>query len=219
MRKIGQFCVGLLLATGAFGALTGDVPFERYQIILDRKPFGDLPVQSIVVAPSPEAESFARSLRLSTIIDMDDGSLKVGFVDTRTGKSYMMRPGDPPQDGIDVVSADWSQDEAIVRQGEVMALIKLTSGEAQAITAQDQQRRQQDQQARPNWQERRRQRQAEMEAEQARPPPEPKLTGAELEKHLQDYQMEVIRQGLPPLPIPLTEEMDRQLISEGVLPP
>jgi len=31
--------------------------------------------------------------------------------------------------------------------------------------------------------------------------------------------MEVIRQGLPPLPIPLTPEMDAQLVSEGVLPP
>ena len=31
--------------------------------------------------------------------------------------------------------------------------------------------------------------------------------------------MEVIRQGLPPLPIPLTPEQDSQLVKEGVLPP
>ena len=44
-------------------------------------------------------------------------------------------------------------------------------------------------------------------------------TGEELEKHLNEYQMDVIRQGLPPLPIPLTPEMDQQLVNEGVLPP
>jgi hypothetical protein len=41
----------------------------------------------------------------------------------------------------------------------------------------------------------------------------------EQQKALQEYQMEVIRKGLPPLPIPLTPEMDQQLVTEGVLPP
>ena len=50
-------------------------------------------------------------------------------------------------------------------------------------------------------------------------PPEPKYSGAALEKHLQDYQKEVIGQGLPPLPVPMTPEMDAQLVKEGVLPP
>ena len=31
--------------------------------------------------------------------------------------------------------------------------------------------------------------------------------------------MEVIRKGMPPLPIPLTKEMDDQLVAEGILPP
>ena len=48
--------------------------------------------------------------------------------------------------------------------------------------------------------------------------PKPIYTGEELEKHLQDYQMEVIRQGLPPLPVQLTPDRDAQLVSEGFLP-
>ena len=44
-------------------------------------------------------------------------------------------------------------------------------------------------------------------------------SGEELEKHLQNYQMEVIRQGLPPLPVQLTADRDAQLVSEGFLPP
>ena len=38
-------------------------------------------------------------------------------------------------------------------------------------------------------------------------------------KGVREYQMELIRKGLKPLPIPLTTEMDDQLVREGVLPP
>lgn len=50
----------------------------------------------------------------------------------------------------------------------------------------------------------------------------PELKGEELEKYLREYQMELIRAGGekgPALPIPLTPEMDEQLVKEGVLPP
>ena len=40
-----------------------------------------------------------------------------------------------------------------------------------------------------------------------------------LRKQLEQYQMGVIRTGPPPLPIPLTKEMDDQLVKEGILPP
>lgn len=46
-----------------------------------------------------------------------------------------------------------------------------------------------------------------------------RLSGEALEKHLQEYQMQLIRQGQPPLPIPLTPDMDNQLVNEGILPP
>lgn len=38
-------------------------------------------------------------------------------------------------------------------------------------------------------------------------------------ENLRQYQMEVIRSGMTPLPIPLTQEMDDQLTKEGILPP
>jgi hypothetical protein len=47
----------------------------------------------------------------------------------------------------------------------------------------------------------------------------PTLTHEALEKLIQDQQMELIRQGQTPLPIPLTKEMDEQLVKEGVLAP
>jgi len=48
------------------------------------------------------------------------------------------------------------------------------------------------------------------------------ISSQDLVNHLKAYQMELIRaQGAkePPLPIPLTPEMDAQLVKEGVLPP
>jgi hypothetical protein len=101
----------LALAAASAGAATAalptDVAFDRYQVILDRKPFGELPAGANAATMVPQPESFAKSLRLSTIIDVDDGAtMKVGFVDSRTGKSYMLMPGES-QDGIEVVSASW----------------------------------------------------------------------------------------------------------------
>ncbi len=195
--------------------------FDRYQIILQRKPFGDMPApEPPPPPPQPQGESFAKSLRLSMIVDVNDGeTMKVGFVDTRTGRSYLLMPGES-QDGIEVVSASWKDEEAILKQGAEMALIKIASGEVRAIgpgqpptggpvTSPGA--------ARPSWEERRRARAAPPPPPE--PPPPPKYTGAELERHLQEYQLEVIRQGLPPLPIPLTPEMDARLVAEGVLPP
>jgi len=48
------------------------------------------------------------------------------------------------------------------------------------------------------------------------PPP---LQGTEMEHQLQEYQLQAIREGREPLPIPLTPEVDEQLVHEGVLPP
>ena len=48
---------------------------------------------------------------------------------------------------------------------------------------------------------------------------ERKLSKAALDAHLRKYQMNVLRYGPPPLPVPLTAEMDRQLVKEGLLPP
>ena len=40
----------------------------------------------------------------------------------------------------------------------------------------------------------------------------------ELQAHLHEKQMEAIRSGKPPLPVPLTREMDDMLVEEGILP-
>lgn len=219
MNRIVQCAAVLHAATPVtiLAETAGNWSFDRYRVIIDRKPFGELKAPEIPMAVQPPTESFAKSLRLSMIVDVNDGeSMKVGFVDTRTGKSYLLMPGES-QDGIELVSASWKDEEAVLRQGSEMALIKLASGEVRQIgpgapapapSAPTSQR--------PTWEERRRARAAPPPPPE---PPKPKFTPEELERHLQEYQLEVIRQGLPPLPIPLTPEMDARLVAEGILPP
>lgn len=216
MRRGVYILLAIGLTISASWAATPS--FDRYRIILDRKPFGDPPPEPTRPPPtvvSPE-QSFARTIRLSALYEVEGGQLRVGLVNTRNNDSFFLSVGES-YDGIELVSASFEDEEAVLRSGSEMAVIKLKDGVVEPITQQQHQERTRARQT--SYEERRRARQEALERRRAEPPPEPRLTGAELEQHLKEYQMEVIRQGLPPLPIPLTEEMDRQLVEEGVLPP
>lgn len=207
----------LLPATAMAVSVTPD--FERYQVIIQRKPFGAPPPQAEnIKPPQPQADSFAKSLRLSMIIETDDGDMRVGFVDNRTGRSYSLVAGQV-EEGIELVSASFEDEEAVLRNGDEMALLMISSGAFEEIAPSEQQARIEAARNKPSYAERRRMRSEQIKQQEAQPPPEPKYTGEALTKHLHDYQMEVIRQGLPPLPIPLTQEQDDQLVAEGYLPP
>lgn len=203
-----------LVASAAYGAIGGS--FDRYQIILDRQPFGQEPIEPDTSQVVPVAQSFARNLRLSMLFEGPDGSMRAGIVDNSSNKSYILSVGES-KDGIELVEADLHSAEAMLRKGNEVVLFKLEAGAKEPISRTEQASRQ------SSYAERRRallQRIEERRTEQqSQPPPEPALTGEALRKHLEQVQMDAIRQGLPPLPMPLTPEMDAQLVAEGVLPP
>jgi hypothetical protein len=73
-----------------------------------------------------------------------------------------------------------------------------------------------------SYAERLRKRREILEARRRADEAQPKLSGEDLQKQLQEYNLKLIRaKGAlgPPLPIPLTPEQDAALVSEGVLPP
>lgn len=218
MKNIVHRAAMILLFATLF-AVQGMADFTRYQVILDRKPFGEPPPPDSTPRPLLPSESFARHLRMSALLETEDGEIRIGLINQQNNQNFFLTVGQT-EEGIELVSASYEDEEAVVRKGSEMAVIKLQSGEIQPLTAAEQQARlAAPQSQRMSYAERRA---ARMQAQQQRaqePPPEPKYKGEELERHLRDYQMEVIRQGLPPLPIPLTPEMDAQLVSEGVLPP
>ncbi|NCC60353.1 MAG: hypothetical protein EOM12_05320 [Verrucomicrobiae bacterium] len=214
---------GVLLFTGVLVCIAAaNTPgFQRYQVIVDRKPFGEAPPEPTPTPPPPlnANESFARSLRLSALLEMDDGSIRVGLVDNATKKDFFLSEGEIVE-GIELVSASYEDEEAVLRKGTEMAVIKLQSGEIQPLTQTEQvERLERTEKRRLSYAERRKAREDRRRERQEAIAAAPKLTGEELEQHLKEYQMDVIRQGMPPLPIPLTQEMDDQLVAEGVLPP
>jgi hypothetical protein len=223
MKPLCKLGLGVLLVGAAAISRAAETPaFDRYQVIIDRKPFGDPPPPPPEPAkpPPPKADSFAKSLRLSMIMESDDGEINVGIVDTSNNLSFILRVGEPDGE-YELVSASFDDGEAVLRRGEEMALLDITKASFQEVTP-GQPRAQpgvsNPADSRPTYAERRRMRAEQLRQQAAQPPPEPKYTGEALEKHLHDYQMEVIRQGLPPLPIPLTPEQDDQLVAEGYLP-
>ena len=198
--------------------------FERYQIILDRQPFGPaLSMESTehstttmtMVATSATGE--ALGLRACGLVQVEGEGLRAGLVDSKTGKSYFLAPGEM-EDGIRVVSVNFETEEVVVQRGSEMAILRLKEagpGEKKAgggvVT-------------RPTFTPPRlptvsAPTPSSTPPSSPPPPTPPRLQGSELEKQLREYQMEVIRKGLPPLPIPLTPEQDAQLVQEGVLPP
>lgn len=198
----------LLLAAACCIADSGS--FDRYQIILDKKPFGREPPEAETVQISLN-QSFARNLRLSMLFEGPDGDVRAGIIDAQNKKSYILRVNEE-QDGLMLVEGDLGASEAMVRKGNEVALFKLESGEIEPLSTSQQAAR------RSSYAERR---QARMSTPAPAPeePAQPRLSGEALKKHLENVQMDAIRNGLPPLPLPLTPEMDAQLVAEGVLPP
>lgn len=200
----------LILSVSAAFSVADDAGFNRYQLILDKKPFGQEPPEAEMVQV-PASQSFARNLRLSMLFEGPDGTTRAGIVDSSTKKSYILRVGEP-QDGLEVVEADVKSSEAMIRKDNEVALFKLEAGAGAPISKSEQSSRQ------SSYAERRRAL-LQKANEPQQPAPQPLLTGEALKKHLENVQMDAIRNGLPPLPLPLTPEMDAQLVKEGMLPP
>jgi len=218
---------GLLLAA-ACGVAAADVAdFARYDVILERKPFGDVQVQAAQKLTAEQVQkSFIKDLRLCAIYEGDEG-IRVGLVYLKSTPptSFILRLDETSDDGIKLVDADYETGTALLRKeneeywivmGNELSVATGGGAPPQSATA-----------AiggapgapRESYAERLRKRR---EALRAPPTEPPKLTGEDLRKHLEQYQMDLIRSGGekgPPLPIPLTPEMDDQLVKEGVLPP
>ncbi len=225
-RIIGLWILVLAVAHASVG------DFSRYQVILDRRPFGEAPVEEQPAPPPPpvaKGPSFADSLRL-VAMTISQGDIRVGFVDgaVRPPKTYFLFVGEE-QDGIAVVAADYDTETVLLRKGAEERMLRMGGGAvgggaaARAATAGASGQveggagvaarvTRQPRVVSPG-------RAIRMEEELRRAEVVPELTGAVLERHLQEYNMQVIREGAPPLPIPLTPEQDAQLVQEGVLPP
>lgn len=207
----------LILLISATLSMANEEGFARYQIILDKQPFGQEPPEADLVEV-PASQSFARNLRLSMLFEGPDGDLRAGIIDQASKKSYILRIG-AEEDGLVLLEADLKASEAMLRRDNEVALFKLESGEGAPLSKKEQASRKTSYADRRNALLQKIEEQRTVPAEAPPPSPEPAVSGDALRAHLENVQMDAIRNGLPPLPLPLTPEMDAQLVREGVLPP
>ena len=231
-----------LVSTAAVASPYAD--FTRYQVIIDSELFGEAPPPAPTLAPVAAAPAvvppFVKNYRMCAITD-DSLGVRVGFINVKSKpeRSYFLRVGDS-EDGIELVEADYEREAALLRSEGKEAWIYM-DGEPEAaggVAAASPAAARPAATARPavtaapspggqSYRDRlaararERQRILDERRQQAKKAAE-EVSGEELVTRLQEYQMELIRaQGKkgPVLPIPLTEEMDDQLVAEGVLPP
>jgi hypothetical protein len=210
---------GMVAAPGAAWSSPSRT-FADYEVILARKPFGTPPER--VQEPErviPVHESFAAQMVLSGIYELDDGNLRVAVVDKKDNSYFSLMVGEKGDGGVELLDADYEKEEAVLKKGDEVVVLRMsgTSGTQVLSTTERQDRMKQAEERRMSYAERRRQRM--LARQKPVEVPKPIYSGEDLERHLQDYQMEVIRQGLPPLPVQLTPDRDAQLVAEGLLPP
>lgn len=203
---------------------------------MDRQPFGEAPEADPVnvAPPKPSGPSYADALRV-VAMTISGGDIRVGLVDSnpKPPKTYFLFVGDE-QNGIRVVDADYEAETVVVEKDGDQRTLRMGAGggsgrsgrvgpgpgmiasrpsagnkSGSAIGVRPSGRAARITEAR----------RLRMEERKRRAEKVPELTGAVLEKHLEEYNMQAIREGMPPLPIPLTPEQDAQLVREGVLPP
>ncbi|MBN1676808.1 MAG: hypothetical protein JXR37_37540 [Kiritimatiellae bacterium] len=197
----------------------------RYQIILARKPFG-APLAAPEEPQKKPEDSWAKDLRLHSFYNIGDG-WRAGIMDKQNNLDYDVGVGEELANGIRLVSVDYPNKKVILQQGPEQCALEQSeeSGQFKMLTAADRRRQgaASEDGIKPS---RRKLLEKRVMFEKSRLYPELKeplfKQGPELENHLQNYNAELIRAGGelgPPLPIPLSPELDAQLVREGHLPP
>lgn len=223
--------------------------FSRYQVIIARQPFGEPPPPPDPVVlpppgPPPEVIAWFKNIKVVHISTEGSKVSRVGFIDVPAKKNYLMKIGET-EDDITVVTADYASESVTLRKNGVDQTISMKGevstpaapgapgvpgvmtasgrpGGPGAVALQPSGSRSPGERPMSYIERRRRMQEAADERLRRAAEAQSKIPPEEMEKHLQTYNMDLIRakgeQG-PPLPIPLTEDNDNQLVAEGVLPP
>jgi hypothetical protein len=189
---------------------------------------------------TPQQLSFARNIRLCFIRDSGEG-VRIGIADSKTKWSAVLRPGES-EAGILLKDADYANGKALLEKEAVESWVYLDGRQPTTQTQSGRlsfTRSPSPPPSRPIYtprtsrtrnvthaalaaKERNRTRAAPTSPRQTLRGEQPPstLTREEKQKKLREYNMELIRAGGAkgvPLPIPLTQEEDAQLVREGVL--
>ena len=216
------------MALLACSCLAEEYKPERYDLILDRSPFGSDPLAGGALdaandlkAANQMAVEAAKEIRLCFLFETEGGEIRAGFEnmkakpgDQSNPKNIILRVGESFK-GMKLTEINLENSQAVLVRSGKRVLFELSKAPtaAKATPAKQSPRRFGGGFRRPP-------------SKPPVKPSEPQLSPEEqarqretVRENLRQYQMEVIRTGMPPLPIPLTKDMDDQLVAEGILPP
>jgi hypothetical protein len=191
--------------------------WDRYQLILEREPFGQkLMEPADPQTPQQNDPQLAAQYRLSMLYTGRDGEARAGLVRKQGNTSIILRPNEP-QKNVELIRINYLENTAVFRESGLYFELKLDSAGAKpAVIPQPKETVAAEAGSANSYAERRQRLLERIREARAR---REQLSGEALKEHLQQQQMNALRKGQPPLPIPITPEMDDQLVKEGVLPP
>ncbi len=209
--------------------LASEYTIDRYICIIERQPFGSEVSEEIKVNPiQDEKEALAaakaaeKELRLCFIFETNQGDIRAGFQNKSAKKgdpkSITLGVGDNFR-GMELIDININESTAILDRGGVKIMFSLAKAVSLPATTSVSQSEQNQRRFGRGFRE---QSQPKAEPKIEKPklsPAEQAKRRDEIQENLRQYQMDVIRAGLPPLPVPLTKQMDDQLVAEGILPP
>lgn len=119
--------MAIVSLTGALLVEAAPEGFERYKVILDRKPFGEPPiVPEPVAAPVPVTPPWAETYRLVSVTKVEGDDVRVGILDTRSNRAVVLKVGEM-EDGIELLSANIEEESAELRKGGEVVTMTLTA--------------------------------------------------------------------------------------------
>ena len=121
--RLSAISIIIALVTACMCAYAGNKPagFERYNVILERRPFGEISPSDVSVTPIEE--SFAKHLEMRDIIDYGY-EIRVGFLDKKSKENIYLGIGENI-DGIELVSVDYENEEATLRKDHETSVLAL----------------------------------------------------------------------------------------------
>ncbi|MFA6172288.1 MAG: hypothetical protein WC334_01725 [Kiritimatiellales bacterium] len=125
----------LFLLTGAPAFAGHD--WSRYEIIMERSPFGKEPPPEENAAAARPAGEFAKQYRLCMLYEGTAGQLKAGIVSKVNNKNFFLQVGES-EEGLSLVEVRLEEGVAVLQQGGETAqlLLEGLGGDPAAVQSQ-----------------------------------------------------------------------------------
>ncbi len=118
-RIVSGFLVLVPFFLRAETGLPAPPPFDRYGVILERKPFGEEALLTPAIDSSkplvPPDQSFTAKYKMVAVTRNDQGVIQVGLVELKNNRSTMLGIGES-LDGVEIVEADYVGERARLRR-------------------------------------------------------------------------------------------------------